>query len=40
MYQISIFETTGAVKGVNAAIRVVEWFQFEIFHDFNSNGNP
>ena len=39
MYQMSTFETLEVFESVNKVMRVVNWFQFELFHDFNSNVN-
>ena len=36
MYQMNIFKTGGLIKSVDTATWVVDWFQFELFYDFNS----
>ena len=36
---IKCFGDWEVIKSVNTSTRVVNWFQFELFHKFNSNGN-
>ena len=40
MYQVSTLETGEVIESVNTAKRVVDWFRFQIFHDFNRMFRP
>ena len=37
MYQMSTSETKGVIENLNTCTRVVNWFRFELFHDYNNN---